>query len=131
MAKRYYSKVEQHRDKFNDETKHDKSPRKMGPYHYDRQSMDGDERSSHRKMSMRDGYYAGSEPRRHQEMRDAGMIHEDHSAVANLPQHVVQSYYPRDNGWLPEDLDDTIRGVDAQKGYDNRKKMEHFFPKKV
>ena len=132
MAKRYHSSTAtEHRDKFNDETHHDKSPMKMGPYHYDRQSMRDGERSSYRKGAMMSGHYEGAEPRRRQEMEDAGMIHEDHRAVANLPQNVVMSYYPKDSGFLPENLDDTIRGIDRQKDYDNGKKMGHFYPKKV
>jgi hypothetical protein len=76
-------------------------------------------------------HYAGAEPRRRQEMEDAGMIHEDHSAVANLPQGVMMKYYPKESGYMPENLDDTLRGVDRQMDYDNKKKMEHFHPKKV
>jgi hypothetical protein len=77
------------------------------------------------------GYYEGAEPRRRQEMEDAGMIREDHSAIANLPQNVSMKPYPKEGGYLPEDLDDTLRGIDRQMGFDNRKKMEHFYPKKV
>lgn len=125
---RSYKTVSERPDKFNDETHHDKSPMKMGPYPYDRQDM----RSEYRRgNSMRDGHYAGAEPRRRQEMEDAGMIHEDPRAVANLPQNVVMSYYPKDANFLPENLDDTIRGVDRQMDYDNGKKLNHFYPKKV
>ena len=52
-----------------------------------------------------------------------GMISEDHSAPANLPQQVVHSYYPPceyiDNSYL----DDTIKGVDETLD-DNIKKVE-------
>ncbi len=41
------------------------------------------------------------------------------------------SYYPKDSGFLPENLDDTIRGIDHQMGYDNGKKFSHLYPKKV
>jgi hypothetical protein len=95
----------------------------MGPYHYDRQSQ-------YRAMGGAE-HYAGMEPRRHQEMRDAGMIHEDPRAIANLPQNVVYRDYPKGTGYLPEDLDDTLRGIDRQMAYDNDHKMEHFYPKKV
>ena len=117
MAKRHhnsksYSTVREHRDKFNDETHHSSESYRMG--------------------SARGEYYAGAEPRRRQEMEDAGMIREDHSAVANLPQGVMMKPYPKDTGnYLPENLDDTLRGVDRQMSYDNKKKMDHFYPKKV
>ena len=75
--------------------------------------------------------YAGMEPRRRQELEDAGMIHEDHNQVANLPQGVMMRPYTYEGGYLPEDLDDTIRGVERQKNYDNKKKMDHLYPKKV
>jgi len=76
-------------------------------------------------------HYAGMEPRRRQEMEDAGMIHEDHSAIANMPQEVMMKKYPDSESYMPENLDDTISGVDRQIGYDDRKRKEHFMPKKV
>src|SRR5580692_7022184 len=122
-SQRSYSSVSEHRDKFNDEIRHDKDTYKMGPYKYDRQEQ-------YRSGMAKGEYYAGAEPRRRQEMEDAGMIHEDPRAVANLPQNVMMNYYPKDTGsYLPEDLDDTLRGVDRQMSYDNKKKMDHFYPK--
>lgn len=137
MAKRYHQSkkdrmherrgeeryVEQHRDMHNDERMHNKDGMRMGPYHYDRQAQ-------YRAMGGAE-HYAGMEPRRHQEMRDAGMIHEDHRAIANLPQNVVYRDYPRTHGYTPEDLDDTLHGIDRQMDYDNSHKMKHFYPKKV
>jgi len=83
------------------------------------------------KMLGKHEYYAGEESRRHQEMEDAGMIREDHSAIANLPQNVMIKAYPKPDGYMPENLDDTIRGVDGQMAMDNNKRKEHFMPKKV
>ncbi len=103
----------------------------MAKRHHHKAEMRHHERSEHRMKGMRGGHYEGAEPRRRQEMEDAGMIREDHSAVANLPQGVVMSYYPKDSGFLPENLDDTIRGIDHQMGYDNGKKFSHLYPKKV
>lgn len=84
----------------------------------------------HRSMSGRE-HYAGAEPRRRQEMEDMGMISEDHSAVANLPQGVMMKPYYRETDYLPENLDDTIRGIKHQMDYDNGKRKQHFKPKKV
>jgi hypothetical protein len=76
--------------------------------------------------------YAGMDPRRRQELEDAGMIHEDHRAIANLPQEVMIKAYPYNGPYLPEGLDDTIKGVDRQIDMlDDRKRQEHMFPKKV
>lgn len=41
-----------------------------------------------------------------------GMISEDHSAPANLPQHVVYHNYPKQSYLDAYELDDTIRGLD-------------------
>lgn len=83
------------------------------------------------KMLEKHEYYAGEESRRHQEMEDAGMIREDHSAIANLPQNVMIKAYPKAYGYLPEDLDDTIRGIDGQIELDDRLRRKTFHPKKV
>lgn len=115
-----YDTLRHERDMFNDEKRHDSEPMPGGPYHYDRE--------------RREDYsepYAGRSGRRRQEMADAGMIHEDHAAIANLPQRVEIKPYPKNMKYLPEDLDDTIRGVDRQIDYDDSKKLSHFYPKKV
>lgn len=122
-------------DHFNDEYKHDRESEPYGRYIYDREdpvAARGMEQSFHRR-AMLDGreHYAGMEPRRRQEMADAGMIHEDQRQIANLPQQVVIEPYPYERGYMPEDLDDTLRGIDRQKNYDNSKKFQHLYPKKV
>jgi hypothetical protein len=78
-----------------------------------------------------DEHYAGRESRRHEEMRDGGMIHEDHSAIANMPQEVMMKPYPKTGPYMPENLDDTIRGVDKQMDMDDSKRRQHMHPKKV
>lgn len=76
-------------------------------------------------------YYAGEKSRRKMEMHDAGMIREDHSAVANLPQNVIMRPYPKNGNYLPENLDDTLRGIDAQINLDDSQRRRNFMPKKV
>jgi hypothetical protein len=79
-----------------------------------------------------EGSYAGEQARRTQEMQDAGMIKEDRSAVANLPQSVLYKPYPKNNDYLPEDLNDDISGVDHQiEVLDGGKRKKGFMPKKV
>lgn len=75
-----------------------------------------------------DGSETRMDHRRAMEMRDAGMICEDHSAVANLPQKEVYRSYSYDYKWTPEVLDDTISGVQRQLDADNRTKMKDFKP---
>jgi|GEM_PF-938588 hypothetical protein len=101
-------------DHFNDE------------FHHDRDK----ERGMYRGRLTNGELYAGMEPRRRQELEDAGMIHEDHMAIANLPQHPMIKPYPRTGPYNPEVLDDTIRGVDGQMDYDDEQRASHFYPKK-
>lgn len=118
MAKRYHnskSSVNHKPNKFNDEQHHDKDHIVRGMYE---------------KPMVDEGYYAGMDARRRQEMQDAGYIREDHSAVANLPQHVIMKSYPKTGPYMPEMLEDSIEGVDAQMDYDDNKRREHFYPKK-
>jgi hypothetical protein len=76
-------------------------------------------------------YAGGMEQRRRSELEDAGMIHEDRRAIANLPQEVMIKAYPYTGPYLPEGLDDTIRGVDHQiDDLDNRKRSKNNVPKK-
>ncbi len=107
---------EHERDHFNDEWRHE---------------QDG-ERAVYRKFrALGNEFYAGMEPRRRQEMEDAGYLYEDHNAVANLPQNVIMRPYPHTGPYMPEGLEDSIRGVDWQMDYDDDKRREHFLPKKV
>ena len=76
-------------------------------------------------------YYAGVDPRRRQEMMDGMMIHEDHHAIANLPQGVIYRDYPKVGHTMAPYLDDTITGVDSQMNRDDMMKMKIFSPKKL
>lgn len=120
-----YSPVFHAKDEHNDEHMHDRMPERFGSYKYDRQS------EYRMGKSISEGSYAGAEPRRRQEMADAGMIHEDHNAIANLPQEWRISAYPKTGPYMPEGLDDTLRGVDQQMDYDDSQRARHFYPKKV
>jgi len=123
MAKRYYdsakgsskggSSVNKARDKFNDEVRGDKEAYGMAP-EYGRganyfPTMSGEGRGS---------------------LEKPGMIYEDHRAIANLPQEVMMKPYPKVGPYMPEDLDDTQRGVNEQMDYDDKKRAEHFYPHK-
>jgi hypothetical protein len=50
-----------------------------------------------------------------------GMISEDHSAFANLPQNVIMKSYPEIVYGMRQQLDDTITGIDQQMNDDARK----------
>lgn len=98
--------------------------KRSGKYHQsakDRKDESrGMERAMHRRSMMKEDKYSGMEPRRRQEMEDAGMIREDHRAVANLPQEVRYQAYPRID-YDSYDLNDDIRGIDVQMDDDVRK----------
>jgi len=78
-----------------------------------------------------DGPYASEDTRRTLEHHDASMISEDHSKMANLPQEVVMKPWEDHEAYLPEVLDDTIRGINKQVNYDDSQRKAHFMPKKV
>jgi hypothetical protein len=65
------------------------------------------------------------------EHKDGSMISEDHSAIANLPQNVIMKDWADHEAYLPDILDDTIVGINKQINYDDRKRSEHFVPKKI
>lgn len=48
-----------------------------------------------RARRVNDNYFAGVDPRRHKEMADAGLVQEDHAAMANLPTKAIHHEYPR------------------------------------
>lgn len=58
-------------------------------------------------------------------MRTGGMISEDHSAFANLPQHVVMKEYKKPDYTDFDNLDDTITGIDRQIGGDVSQAKRH------
>ncbi|HVW99279.1 MAG TPA: hypothetical protein VHA52_02395 [Candidatus Babeliaceae bacterium] len=76
------------------------------------------------------GYYEGPHERRRQEMEDGGMIREDHAEIANMPQEVMIKPYPKTGPSLPEEIDDTIRGIDRQMDEDDSQRRKHFRPHK-
>lgn len=78
-----------------------------------------------------DGQYAGVDARRRLEAQDGAMLNEDHSAIANMPQEVKMHAWPDSYTYLPEDLDDTITGINRQVGLDGSQMHKHLKPKKV
>ena len=85
----------------------------------------------HHMRKVSEGDYAGESARVRMEKEDGGMIFEDRSAVANLPQEVMMKPWPMTRDYMPEGLHDDIRSVDAQMDMDNSKRREHNVPKKV
>jgi hypothetical protein len=53
-------------------------------------------------------YYAGIDPRRRKEMADAGMVREDHRAIANLSTEPIHREYPRYGFYATPFIDDSI-----------------------
>lgn len=50
---------------------------------------------------------------------------------AGMPEESFIKDYPNSNSYLPEDLNDSISGIDMQIKEDNAKKKGGFKPKKV
>ena len=95
---------------------------------YERLTMPKRYHQSHRMHS--DADYSDYDKRRMMERRDANMIHEDHAAPANLPQQPVMKYWHENRNYLPEVLDDTIRGIDSQIASDDRERSGGMRPHK-
>ncbi len=77
------------------------------------------------------GAYAGEAARKSMERHDGGMINDDRSAVANMPQGVMYKPWPTEDMYMPENLRDDIRSVDEQTNADKSKRNAHLHPKKV
>lgn len=55
---------------------------------------------------------------RAEERRAGGMLSEDHSAIANMPQEVIYREYPKNELYLNSKLDDTMEGIKKQQNED-------------
>jgi|SRR5690606_12602991 len=69
--------------------------------------------------------YADYDSRRRLEHEDYYMIHEDKSAMANLPQEAMIKQFPRTRFNLDPYLDDTQVGIDRQIDGDLGKMRKH------
>ena len=70
-------------------------------------------------------YEKGSHSRGRMDSGYMGMISEDHSAPANLPQEVKHEYYPK-RGYVDNYyLDDTIKGIDDNSDNSVKKVESH------
>lgn len=80
-------------------------------YYQTRKDREDESRAMRRKGEMDSRYF--------------DMLSEDHSAPANLPQHVVHEYYPKCTFMDAYELDDTIRGLDETRK-DDVDKIERY-----
>ncbi len=86
---------------------------------------DGVPREVHSAMTMGEGYYAGPDPRQRESLEDSHMIHEDHRAVANLPQDVKYHEWPHAMYAQYPNLDDSAIGIDDQMRRDHNRMRKH------
>lgn len=71
-----------------------------------------------------------SHSRREHEMRMSGMISENRSEVANMPQEVRYHAWPKSQEGMYAKLDDTISGIDRQMDMDHSKARRDMDPTK-
>ena len=76
------------------------------------------------KRMIGEEYYATFESSKRQQLEDSGMIREDHSQIANLPQEVMIKPYPT-NDYAVYGLDDTSTGIDKQMNKDVEGARKH------
>jgi hypothetical protein len=75
------------------------------------EAFDRDELS--RVRDINSSFFAGLDPRRRQEAADAGMVQEDHRAVANLSPRFINREYPREGFYFTPYLDDIIKDTNG------------------
>jgi len=86
------------------------------------------EKKRHHHSEMK--HHSAHHERRMHEMREAGMISEDKSAVANMPQSVMYKPWGGRYDELDHGQDDTIRGIDEQRNADHAVAKRHNKPSK-
>lgn len=75
-----------------------------------RDEQERDQRSLDRILDARNEFFAGVDPRRRREVADAGMIQEDHYAIANLSPEPIHREYPKAGYYSTPYWDDLRRG---------------------
>lgn len=119
MAKKYY------------QSKMDRKSESSGMKRFMREMNEGPVRANHGREMHNDEHMHSKENEYTMRHMTGGYLTEDHNQVANLPQNVVYRPYGDPIGYLDQRIDDTISGIDRQRGIDMKKAMDHFFPKKV
>ena len=74
-----------------------------------RNEQDRDQRAFERAWDKKNRFYAGLDPRRRQEVADAGMISEDHRAMANLSPRAIHTQFPKSPYYSTPYLDSSVR----------------------
>lgn len=77
-----------------------------------------------------DKSYMRPETEYRQERKDAGMIQNDNSKIANLPTEVMMKAYPECPAYMDWEMEDNIRGIDKQLSGDNAARRRGFSPHK-
>lgn len=76
-----------------------------------RNEQERDQRAFQRIKESDNRFYAGLDPRRRQEVADAGMIFEDHRAMANLSPTAIHRQFPKSPFYSTPYIDDTMRSM--------------------
>lgn len=75
-------------------------------------------------------FYVAGDDRKRADLEDSGMIREDRSAVANLPQGVIMRPYPKGSYGYEKGLNDTLSGIDMQMSDDSKEMKMDAYPEK-
>ena len=129
MAKRHYSSPRSYNLNSSDPMGSDSSGVSR---RYDSDSY-GEPKHYNAKLSghLHQGHYEDHAHRLAMEEHDGDMIPSGSGYYANMPQEVVHRLYSEPNQYMPESLDDSIRGVDWQIRLDGSHRNAHLKPKKV
>jgi len=94
-----------------------------------RENQERDQRAFERLREMKNEFYAGVDPRRRQELSDAGMIREDHNAMANLPRQAQHHEFPQQPFYESPYFADIRRGVDPERDDDGKSMARYLNPR--
>lgn len=87
--------------------------------------------SAHLSGHLHEGHYEDHAHKMAMERSDGDMIPSGSGKYANMPDSVVMRPWSEPHDYMPEHLDDTVRGIDHQIGEDESKRDRHMHPKKV
>lgn len=74
--------------------------------------------------------FYGNDVEMRQQQKDAGMIKNDNTKLANLPTEVMMKAYPECPAYMEMVMEDNIHGIDKQLNSDNAKRRSGMSPHK-
>lgn len=121
FAPQYHAEVQEKEYKYQPSDPYHERPvsRKEIRERYDqlyKLEQERDQRAYDRVMDAQNRFYAGIDPRRRKEVADAGMVSEDHHAIANLSPQFIHREFPKSRYYATPYIDDDVRSLFNNNG---------------